>query len=212
MKQNGIALVVGLLMLVSLALLATAAGTGMAMQSRMTGNAEQRSLALSLADFADARARAWLASRDEIDRGPGCVVGVLQPFAVFNAGDLPHLPEFQGQSWWQANAIAANEHPELRRATGPDFSPLPPPRFTIEEIHCEATDLPGNALLAWYRVLSRAQGAVPGSVVVTESIVARPWGVDAVPTPWAGTSSMAEFCAQFDADIPCGRVSWRQRR
>lgn len=211
-KQDGVALVIGLLMLVSLALLATAAGSGMAMQTRMTGNAEQRSLALSLADLADSRARAWLASRDEIDRGAGCDTDVMQPFAVHGRDTIPALVEFESLAWWQANAFAANEQPELKTLVGPDFSPYQAPRFIIEEIHCVVSDPPGGTALSWYRILSRAQAAVPGSVVVTESIVVRPWGVGADAAPFPSSGSMAEFCSQFDVDTPCGRVSWRQRR
>ena len=115
-------------------------------------------------------------------------------------------------SWWQANGVAAGADPsmaaaESQFATG-DESAL----WLIEEIHYVARPdtAPGIEGVAYYRVFAR--GAADDSVVVSESIVARPWGEAVQELAFPPATALAEFCLSIPATVPCGQLAWRQRR
>ena len=84
--------------------------------------------------------------------------------------------------------------------------------WLIEEIHYVARPdtAPGVEGVAYYRVFAR--GSADDSVVVSESIIARPWGeaVQELEFPPAGL--LSGFCALIPDEIPCGQLAWRQRR
>lgn len=214
MNNRGIALLMGLVLLAALSLLALMATSGMLLQQRMSANYGERSVALAHATRAAAAALSWLYSRTDFEREADCVMDCQLPFAIHAPGRLPRNPEFESAAWWQSNAQAAGVHPlsgEPLAAPEPD-----PPRWVMEEIGYLPLDAsaagPSAAGIAYYRVLARGHGASPGSIAVTESIVARPWQGEFEPLPYPPDSPRAGFCLQFSGELPCGTQAWRQRR
>jgi Tfp pilus assembly protein PilX len=212
--HHGAALVLGLVLIASMSLLAVASSSGAALQSRMAANWQERTAAWVSASLADAEARRWLASRPAVDRGPDCSPGVMQPFAIHARESLPVDVAFQAESWWNSQAIQANRHPELGTQLVPAGDLPGSVYWLIEEVHCEPAVTMETPLVAWYRILAWAGGRLPGSVVVTESIVARPWGEEIAAMPYpssSGSSGFSVFCAPVQS-APCGRKAWRQLR
>lgn len=209
--HRGAALVLGLVLMASMSLLAVASSSGAALQSRMAANWEERTAAWVSASLADAEARRWLASRQYVDRGADCSLGVMQPFAIHARESLPEAVAFQAESWWSNHAMRVNRHPELGSQLVPDGDLPGSVYWLIEEIHCEPSIATEQPLVAWYRILARAGGRLPGSVVITESIVARPWGAEIPPVAFPDSPGFSEFCAAIHG-APCGRKAWRQLR
>jgi Tfp pilus assembly protein PilX len=216
MRARGVALVIGLLLLAALSLLAVMSANGMVLQKRMTANFEDRALALERADLAVAAARAWLESRADVEREAGCQVGCLLPVAIHDAGDLPPDPEFESLDWWRSTAVATGTHPESGDLLGTVAPSAGGSYWVIEEIHFapfgESIQGPAIAGIGYYRIFGRGSGRHPGSVAVTESIVARPWQGEYRAADFPTPASAGEFCGQFDPQVPCGTLAWRQRK
>jgi len=216
MTDRGIALLAGLVLLAAISMLALVATSGMILQRRMTVNFTENSRALENATVAQSYARAWLNSRADHERERGCESDCILPVAIRNTGELPPHPEFESSSWWRSQAVAAGWNPETGEAVGELRTGDEPARWLIEEIHYESTgDTSSDTTaegVAFYRVLSRGTGRHPGSVAVTESIVARPWEGTYAATPFPLEGSSTEFCRQFEGKYDCGSLAWRQRR
>lgn len=216
MREHGIALLIGLILLAALSLLALVSTSGMMLQRRMAANFEQRSAALEKATMAQSWARAWLYSRADHERESDCETACILPAGILNSGELPRLPEFESESWWRGNTFAAGLNPETGQLLVDVYPGEDPPRWVVEEVHYQATgDAAGKSTaegLGWYRILSRASGTHPGSIAVTEVIVARPWGGDFLPVDFPAVKPSAEFCRQFEDRYDCGIQAWRQRR
>lgn len=213
---RGIALLMGLLLLAALSLLAVMTTNGMLLQRRMAANFGDRGLALGNADRAVAAARAWLDSRADVERQAACVSGCWLPVAIHAAGALPANPEFEGAAWWRANSVPAGSHPETGEALVAAVPPGDASRWIIEEIHFapfeEAVVGPVTDAVGYYRIFGRGTGTNPASVAVAESVVARPWQGDYVPAAYPPAAPPLEFCRQFDPQLPCGTLAWRQRK
>lgn len=217
--SRGIALIVGLLLMASMVLLALAIATGVLLERRMAGNFGDGQLALQRAQLAGKWADYWLHSRTVNPLAPDCAEACGPTPPVFAAGQLPHHPEFEDTAWWQLHGAVAGTDPgtgEVRLDyTLPGTSG---PLWVIEELHLEPIEGlvtgPGEPepALGYYRVLSRGSGRLPGSVAVTESIIARPWVSDYVPTPYPPGPDGPWFCTQVADEVPCGRMAWRRRR
>ena len=84
--------------------------------------------------------------------------------------------------------------------------------WLLQEIHYvpHANTAPGIDGVAYYRILGR--GVANDIVVVSESIVARPWGGAVKELAFPPADTLSEFCASINTAVPCGRLSWRQRR
>lgn len=216
MKDRGIALLMGLVLLAAVSLLALMAANGMVLQRHMAANFSERASALAGATRATAAARDWLYSRGHSERETGCLSGCFLPAGIHPPGQLPRNPEFESDHWWQFHAVAAGTHPESGEPLAAEAIRPNPPRWLMEELHFAPPEQtgsePANAGVAYYRIFARAQGNRPGSVVVTESIVARPWGGESVPQPYPREGSPAAFCRQFGPAFDCGTQAWRQRR
>jgi Tfp pilus assembly protein PilX len=216
LKNRGIALLMGLLLLAAVSLLALMAANGMVLQRRMAANFSDEARALAEATRATVAARDWLYSRGSSEREYGCVSGCYLPTAIYHPGDLPRNPEFESDHWWQSHAVAVGSHPESGAPLGSEGIESDPPRWLIEELlFAPPEPTSGEAAdtgVAYYRILARGQGNRPGSVAVTESIIARPWGGDATPLPYPHQGSPVAFCRQFDRAVDCGTQAWRQRR
>jgi Tfp pilus assembly protein PilX len=214
-KARGIALLMGLVLLAAISLLALMATNGMLLQRRMSANFSAVSRALAQATRGAEAARAWLNSRADFERESGCIERCILPFAIHDSGQLPRNPEFESAAWWQIHGFATGHHPETGEPLTPGETETGPPRWIIEELRYEsAPATPEGALggIGYYRVLARGSGGSPGSLAVTESIIARPWGDGVEPTPFPSDGPAGAFCRQFDPATPCGTLAWRQRR
>lgn len=215
-NPRGVALLMGLLLLAALSLVAVMTANGMLLQRRMAANFDDRGLALGNADRAVAAARAWLNSRADLERQADCVSGCWLPVAIHAAGELPTNPEFESAAWWRANGVPAGAHPESGESVGTGAPPGDASRWLIEEIHfappAQAVSGPEVGGIGYYRILGRGVGTDPASVAVTESIAARPWQGDYAPSAYPPSAPPLEFCRQFDPQLPCGTLAWRQRK
>jgi Tfp pilus assembly protein PilX len=189
---------------------------GMVLQRRMAANFEDRALALENAELALAAARAWLDSRADVEREAGCRNGCLLPAAIHGVGELPPNPEFESAEWWRSTAVLSGVHPESGEPLGTPASGGSAAYWAVEEIHFEpfvqTIDDPAVAGIGYYRLFGRGSGKHPGSVAVTESIVARPWQGEYRPADFPNPTSSSAFCRQFDPQVPCGTLAWRQRK
>lgn len=216
MKERGIALLAGLVLMASIGLLALSAASGMLLQRNMAFNYQEDALALENASIAGAWAMAWLFSRPADERESGCGDSCLLPRGIRRSGELPAQPEFESAEWWRSNAIASGYNPETAQTAGPSGSGAEPSRWIIEEIHFAPTVDPQDEKLAesvaYYRILSRGTGLNARSVAVTETIAARPWEGNFQPGTYPPDGPVSTFCRQFAHRYDCGKLSWRQRR
>ena len=86
----------------------------------------------------------------------------------------------------------------------------------MEERHFETLQAGASetavGAVAYYRVISRGTGKRSRSVVLTETLLARPWQGDYTAGSFPATAGTADFCAQFSLETPCGSVAWRRLR
>jgi Tfp pilus assembly protein PilX len=215
-RARGMALVIGLLLMAALSLLALTASSGMVLQRQMAGNFRDNALALREAGFAENEAEAWLFSRADSERERGCSAGCLLPPGIVPAESLPERPEFASGAWWQAHGFPAGFNPVSGEQRAYPSEGAEPPRWVVAEAHFEPTgDVPGEltaAGLAYYRIFSRGLGRQPGSIAVSETVVARPWEGEYKAGEYPPTSGASSFCTQFAGLYPCGRLAWRRRR
>lgn len=216
MNGRGMALVTGLLLLAAVALLAVTAAGSMTLQQHQSANFSDRMKAGAAADLAGSWALAWLYSRTDTERQADCISPCLLPAGIHNSGDLPYRPEFESLAWWQANGTPAGEHPVSGEYIGYVSSEPANAFWVIEEVHFEPPDPsvdPARADgVAYYRIFSRGSGRLPGSTVVTEAVVARPWGRNIEGADFPPAKPISDFCDRVGAGIPCGTLSWRRRR
>ena len=216
MNQAGVALLTGLMLLASISLLALFTASSTIMQRQQASNFGEHSRAVENAAIAESQARAWLYSRPDNERQLGCLSSCVLPVGIRNPGELPAHPEFESAAWWRINALEAGRHPETGEILASLAGGSEPARWIIEEIHYETLDAvtgaPAIDGVAYYRILSRGTGKHPGSVAVTEAIVARPWEGDFHAASFPEEGSGTPFCNQFPGQYPCGTMAWRQRR
>lgn len=220
-RSRGIALIAGLLLMVSMVLLSLAVATGVLLERRASGNLKDSQLALHRAQLAGKWGEYWLFSRAENPLEPTCESD-CDSTPLFPQGILPATPEFEDAQWWTINAQIAGLEPETG-SVRMDYS-LPhteDAHWLIEELHIEPIEPEDHPVpdsdspppkLGYYRIFGHGSGRLPGSVAVTEAIVARPW-IDALaPSPFPPGADDVWFCEPVAADIDCGRLSWRRRR
>lgn len=216
MKQSGIALVTGLLLLASCSLLAITAARGMTLHQRQSSNFADKARAESNALLAESWARAWLYSRNSLERQSDCLAPCFLPPAIHPPGALAGQPELLGPAWWLSHGAAAGINPVNGKiATG--FSAYDgESQWVLQEIYARDTLSAGPdseiVTIGYYRLLSRGSGRQSGSVVVTEAIVARPWTTSSAPLEFPPQVRLHQFCDQFPPALACGTQSWRQLR
>ena len=217
--SRGIALIAGLLLMSSMVILGLAVATGMLLERRMASNFGDQQLALERAELAGRWAQYWLQSRSANPLDDTCSEDCGPTPPIFNAGQLPAAPESEPIAWWQLNAVSAGQEPDTGDSRI-DYT-LPgtdDPLWLIEEIHLQPLEgiipEPGDPepTLGYYRVLGRGSGRLPGSVAVTEIVIARPWAASLTPASFPPWSDETWFCEQVPGDVPCGRQAWRRRR
>jgi Tfp pilus assembly protein PilX len=218
LREKGVALLMGLVLLAAISLLALTSTSGMLLQRHMSANFLEKSIALGHATRASSAAQAWLNSRTSSEREAQCTQACLLPTAILNAGELPDHPEWQGRAWWGERATAVGSHPGTGEPLDSAAALNNPPRWIMEEVHYEPWLDNGSEEritgIGYYRIFAWGSGENRGSVAVTESIVARPWTGDETiaPAPYPPDGQTANFCRQFDTAVPCGILAWRQRR
>ena len=217
--SRGIALIAGLMLMASMVLLALAVATGMLLERRMAGNFGDSQLGLQRAQLAGRWADYWLQSRPHNPLDPGCSADCGPSPPIFESRQLPHAPEFEDSAWWQLHGESAGVDPgsgEVRMDY--TLAGTEAPRWVIEELRLEPLQgivaEPGEPepTLGYYRILARGSGRYPGSVAVTETIIARPWAAEFMSAPYPPDPAGPWFCEQVPQDIPCGRQAWRRRR
>ncbi len=216
MNARGVALIMGLILLAAISLLALTSARGMVLQHRMAGNLDENLEALHNASIAAADARSWLESRADVERETGCPADCLLPVAIRNAGELPARPEFESAAWWRANGYLAGADPESGDSLGYGSGGVEPARWIMEEIRYEPVEAGDPELtvagIGYYRVFARGSSKRPGSVAVSETILARPWDGEYDPAPYPATDPPGGFCSQFGESVACGTLAWRQRK
>lgn len=214
MKYRGMALLTGLLLLAAVSVLAVTAAGSMTLQQHQAANHADRILASSGADLAGSWALAWLYGRHRSERQADCVSSCLLPPGIH--GSLPAHPEFESLAWWQTNGVPAGRNPVSGETVGFALSGQKDALWVMEELHFEPVDdqkpAPGVSGTGYYRIFSRGSGRNPGNAVVTEAIVARPWGEGVEAAAFPPDRPMAEFCDRLEPSLPCGTLSWRRRR
>jgi len=213
---RGMALVSGLILLTSVALLAVTAAGSMTLQLHQAANSAEKQQADDNAAMAASYAVAWLYSRGNTERQPGCVSNCLLPAGIHREEDLPDYPELGSMAWWQSMGTAAGSNPVSSEPLGYSASGPLDSLWIMQEAHFQPSEQDSGEKtydgVGYYRILSRGRGAHPGSVTVFEAIVARPWGESVVREDFPPGAPLYEFCHQFPVDLPCGIQSWRVRR
>lgn len=216
MKQRGIALIAGLLLLTVLSMIALISVSGMILQRQMAGNLHENARALESATYADTFAAAWLNSRADHEREAACRSGCVLPAGILNGGSLPAQPEFESLAWWREHAVTAGYDPAGGEQVGTLPADEPPALWLAEEIHYQSTGDPAGQdsaeAIAYYRILGRGSAKKTSSIAVTEAIVARPWGGDYQAGEFPAPDGVDRFCEQFPERYDCGLLAWRQRR
>jgi len=167
-QQRGAVLVVGLLLLVILTVLSTAATQSTVLQERMAGNDRDRNLAFQAAEAALRDAEAYIQSE-------------VAPFSPFQAnsfttgGDQKGLYDSKaspGSFSLSSDLLDTNKTRAFGEGTGVDPLIKVPaqPRYLIELL---ATSCLGNHDSALLRITVRAQGANPNTVVTLQSLYRR---------------------------------------
>lgn len=216
MNSRGMALLTGLILLAAISLLAVTAAGSMTLQRSLAANFEDKSRAAANAELAESYARAWLFSRTDVERESGCLDQCLLPEGILQDGKIPHDPEFEHLAWWHRNGAEAGKNPVTGESTVHAADDGQASLWVMEELHFEvAANTEDEALPAgvgYYRIFSRGAGIQPGSTVVTETIIARPWGGEYQPSGFPPEEPLSAFCRQFDGVATCGTVSWRSLR
>lgn len=216
MKNRGMILVTGLVLLTAVSLLAVTAARGTGLAYRQASNLEDEFRALASARRAEADARAWLVSRLDIERETDCIQNCLLPPAVHSAGILPDNPAYESAAWWDLHGHRAGTNPLSGVMVEQESADNNASLWVMEEIHFETMEAGASetavGAVAYYRVISRGTGKRSRSVVLTETLLARPWQGDYTAGSFPETAGTADFCAQFSLETPCGTVAWRRLR
>lgn len=217
-RSRGIALIAGLLLMTSMVVLSLAIATGVLLERRMAGNFGDSQLALQRAQLAGQWGEYWLMSRPETPLPLTCGAD-CDAMPIYPPGLLPFSPEVETEAWWQMMGQPAGVEP-VSGLVKLDYSlpNAPLPRWLIEEVHLEpmeewpASPDGEEPMLGFYRILAFGLGRQPGSIAVTEAIVARPWADDLDAGLFPPVPQAPRLCDQLLVDVPCGRQGWRRRR
>lgn len=209
-RQNGAALLLGLLLLALLSAMVTSAFSENRWQRRIATHELAETRSLEAAGSALAWGEAWLLSRPG-DTPPLACAAPCPPGAEILGPTLPGDElERQDEQWWLDHAHADGYDPDTDRLVvqrGP--SRTPGGRWLVVEAHREAGAEEGPDVI-FYRVYARAARSEGGPAVVLESVLARPWGEPSWSDDLSGAT--VRFCLEPGAPEPCGRLAWQRRR
>src|SRR5262245_55827475 len=103
--QHGVALLLGLILLVAICLLALVATSSMILQQRMAGNFSDTQNARQAAAWAVSQGEAYLFGVGQDQRAGGCTTRCFLPpssSVILQPEDLPAFPEQQDLDWWKS--------------------------------------------------------------------------------------------------------------
>lgn len=200
-------------MLAALTLLGLAAASDRVLQARMASNLIEGSQAGQTADATLKWGEEWILGLDGLIGPTACSDACTAADVIRLEGSFGKNVEQQDLSWWEQNAHLAGEDP----LTGGILNDLLTGQSTqsywlIEEIHIEPVLTTENVAseIGYYRIVARS-GAIENSMyIVTESIIARPWGDASLSDIFPKISDQPGFCSGVTGKTPCGRVAWRQ--
>lgn len=168
-RQQGIALITGLIFLVILTLLGITAARMAGLEERMSGNMRDRSLAMQAAEMA-------LRDAERDIRGPTAgstrspAISGISDFVAACTNGLCYngVAGYATPIWTTANMAAA---PSVAYGTNTGATNIPglsaQPRYIIEGIQKIP---PGGGVAFYYRITTRAQGANPNTVVWLQEV------------------------------------------
>lgn len=181
-RQQGAALIVGLLLLLVLTVIAVVAANSTIQQERMASNLRDASLAFQAAEAANRWGESWLQQRTVADRpwpclNPACNRGNQ----VYRPNALPRNKAGQAKGWWKVHGVTFGKNQKTGNNVpgfnGP-FVVKNEPEYIIEEVG-RLPDDPGvtgaPTEVVFYRVTARGDGSrdLNESAATVESTVAK---------------------------------------
>ena len=210
--QGGAVLLLCLMLLMALSLLGLAAASDSQLQQRASGNIQFLADRQWLAERTLSWAEAWLMSLPGESRPLPCAESCSVAQAIRPSGHFSGEPLGTDFGWWQSHAVRAGFAPD--RGAALPFRGIPAHLmgyWLVEEVHLDETpefESTVNAL-AWYMITAAAGSGSGEPFIVTQSIVARPWGEAALSNPLTASTPASNFCTSLAAGTPCGRQAWQ---
>lgn len=175
-RQQGVALITGLIFLVVLTLFAITASRMSSLEERMSGNMRDRSLAMQAAEMALRDAERDIRGGAGVTRAPA-ITGITGFNAACNAGLCYNGPNgnSNGTDWnvtpvWSLVSMTAAPSVAYGTNTGATATGglSAQPRYLIEGMRKRLSN--SGSLLNHYRITVRAQGANPNTVVWLQEV------------------------------------------
>ncbi len=211
-RSQGSALLLSMVLLTALTLLGLAAVADGQLQVRVAGIQASVDQAERAADSALAWAERWLFSRRGDGRPDLCAAVCGAGTVIEDATAFPEHPEQANPDWWAQHGHPAGLDPVSGQTFFEKAESDPANLWVIGEIPVAAEHSQQGAFeLGYYRVIARATDPTGKQVVVTESIVARPWGNGEWSDALSRPVDSPGLC-QRHALVPCGRLAWRRLR
>ena len=181
-KQQGIALIIGLILLVVMTLIAVASTNTSLMEEKMTGNFRDIEIAYNAADTGLRDAEGWLGNQAS---NPGDNATGSTMIWSLDSGNLDSTAtdsvnwwqERNTSTWWAANA---QNHTDYSGIAGSMSEVKTKPysiiefKYRYEETSGELGDMVGDPVY-YYRVTSRATGGSNDSRILMQSTWSRRW-------------------------------------
>lgn len=181
-KQNGAALMLGMLLLLVMTLLALTASSSAVMQERMAGSFRDASLAFQATEAGGRWGAAWLQSL-------GASTGSPRPFpcastcsasastAVWVSGQYSPSLDWATSSWTygesptDASVLSGYEATAVKS----NLMVSAPPQFVLEEYYFKRDDLSASVAtgVVYYRVIARGTGQRPNTNRVAINLLAK---------------------------------------
>ena len=175
-SQRGVALFVGLMVLIVALLLGITATRSSIMQERMAGNFKDTSLAFQAAEAGARWSTAWLQSRNSASQPFPCGGGCTSADRVWNVGQYPAEPGPGDSIWTGARTYGLNPTDDLAVDPAQSFPMvITQPQYIMEQQYFARDDLAGPSYLgvAYYRVTSLGKGSRDSSAAIIKTLVAK---------------------------------------
>lgn len=182
-RQNGAALIMGMMLLLVMTLLALTASSSAVMQERMAGSYRDASLAFHATEAGGRWGAAWLQSLGASTGSPrpfpcssSCTASVSS--AVWASGQyIPLNFDWAGSSWTYGASPtdAAVFSGYDAAAVQTNLMVSAPPQFVLEEYYFKRDDLAASAAtgVVYYRVIARGTGQRPNTTRVAINLLAK---------------------------------------
>lgn len=188
-RQDGYALLLGMIMIVVMTVFGVFALNGSVMQARMAANFQDSKVAFEAAELTLRWGESWLQSRTPLQRPFPCdevadLGNCTAPNSVLAANLVPFNVETQSptlaSSPWQVVGLQYGEDPASNTAvtparTIPGLANNAQPYFLLEQAFIDRDDLAGNPQQGrvFYRVMAASTGERDTTVSILESAVAK---------------------------------------